>query len=143
MKRLMMAALAISTAAFAESSLSTRAQTAQTVDEHLAVASDYREQAEKQEAKVREYSLEVQKLSKRAPDAVSAKWRHVTPDALTAVQGRLLEAKRALREAKDAAQHHAQVALELRLKSTATAQEEGSGSPSKVEASAERNPSGG
>lgn len=152
MKRLMMAAMVISATAFAQStaqetapqaSVSSRAQSAQTAEQHLAVASEYRQQAVNQEEKVREYSLEVQKLNKRAPDAVSAKWRHATPDSLTAAQARLLEAKRALREAKDAAQHHSQVALELRLKSTGTAQGESCEPATKVQASAETNPSGG
>lgn len=143
MKRLMMAAMMISATAFAHESISSRSQSAETAEQHLAVASEYRQQAANQEEKVREYSAEIQKLNKRAPDAVSAKWRHATPDSLSVAQGRLLEAKRALREAKDAAHHHSQVALELRLKSTGTAQGESSGKPTKVQAANEVAPSGG
>lgn len=113
-----------------ERTLSARGAQAQTADEHLAVSNEYRKQASTQQAKVREYAEEVIRLQRQRPDPLAMKWRHARPDPVAVAKERLLEAKRALQEAQDAAQHHAQVALALWMKSNSAASAD---SPAKQE----------
>lgn len=123
MKTLLLTALLVGTGAWAQSekSLKDRAAAAQSVDEHLSVSAEYRSKARALELQVREYSHEVHRLQRQPADALSMKWRHARPDPLAAASARLVEAKQALQEAREAAQHHAHVALELRLRGTETA----------------------
>jgi hypothetical protein len=131
MKKFMLAATLVTVPSLAQASegvvsqaqtLVTRGAQAQTVEQHMAVSAEYRKRVQEQEAKVREYSEEVVKLQKQQPDSLAMKWRHARPDPVSAAKERLVEAKRALQEAQDAAQHHAQLAMELWMKSNPAAQ---------------------
>jgi hypothetical protein len=123
MKTLVLIALLAGTGAWAQSekSLRDRAQAAKSVDDHLSVSAEYRAQARELELRVREYGREVHRLQRQPTDAMAMKWRHARPDPLAVASERLVEAKRALQEVTEAAQHHAHVALELRLRGTETA----------------------
>jgi hypothetical protein len=94
-------------------SLEARARTARTAQQHAELSREYRQRAESLEAKAREHVSEIERLARRSPDPMAAKWRHAIKDPMVKAREQLAETHRAAFEARTLATRHAQLAIEL------------------------------
>lgn len=89
------------------------AREARTPDQHAEVARRYRQQAEQLDARAAEQETVAARQAATAPGIVH-KWPSMAPKALTDARVRAVELRKAARESRQLAEHHAHLSVESR-----------------------------
>jgi len=96
--------------------LAERAKTAQSADDHRAVARQYQERAMTFDAKAVQHEQEAEKMAKRQREQynpLSSKWPAMVQGPVDRERGKALQARRVARESRDLTAYHLEQASKL------------------------------